>query len=135
MPILIDGSPISNPIPGPIYIIHSFKASSPFDPSIVKISTSPHASLGFRPINPPNRYGDWHYSFIDMANTLPLVSRTYDEAINSIHAKEWKAAMNAKFDALTANDTSYMETLTSTSRVIQSNVNGFMHIRLSLMAA
>jgi hypothetical protein len=40
-----------------------------------------------------------------MAGTLPPVPKTYEEAVNSVHAKEWKAAMDAEFDALIANDT------------------------------
>ena len=51
-------------------------------------SSNQSASLGSRPINPPNRYGDWHYSFTAMAGTLPPVPKTYEEAITSPHAKE-----------------------------------------------
>ena len=40
-----------------------------------------------------------------MAGTLPPVPKSYDEAIASPHAKEWKAAMDAEFEALLANDT------------------------------
>ena len=40
-----------------------------------------------------------------MAGTLPPVPKTYEEAVNSPNAKEWKAAMDAEFDALIANDT------------------------------
>ena len=68
-------------------------------------SSNPLAPLGSRPINPPNRYGDWHYSFTAMAGTLPPVPKTYEEAVNSPHAHEWRAAMDAEFEALIANDT------------------------------
>lgn len=59
---------------------------SPSDPIVPKNSTSQHDSLGSRPINPPNRYGDWHYSFTAMAGILPPVPKTYEEAVNSPNA-------------------------------------------------
>ena len=74
-------------------------------PSAPVNSSNQPTPLGQRPINPPNRYGDWHYSFTAMAGTLPPVPKSYDEAINSPHAKEWQAAMDAEFEALIANDT------------------------------
>ena len=40
-----------------------------------------------------------------MAGTLPPVPKTYEEAINSPNAKEWKEAMDAEFQALLTNDT------------------------------
>ena len=62
-------------------------------------------SLSRRPINPPNRYGDWHYSFTAMAGTLPPVPKTYEEALKSPNAKEWRAVMDAEFESLISNDT------------------------------
>ena len=80
--------------------------SSPSSDSVFsEQSTTQSAPLGARPINPPNRYGDWHYSFTAMASTLPPVPKSYEEAISSSHAKEWQAAMDAEFDALISNDT------------------------------
>ena len=64
-----------------------------------------HEPLGRRNINPPNRYGDWHYNFTAMAGTLPPVPKSYEEALKSPNAKEWRAAMDAEFEALISNDT------------------------------
>ena len=85
--------------------LHLSDISPSSDPLPSENSTNPTQSLGARPINPPNRYGDWHYSFTAMASTLPPVPKSYEEAINSSHAKEWKAAMDAEFEALIANYT------------------------------
>ena len=84
---------------------HSSANSSQSAPLFTEQSTTASDTLGARPINPPNRYGDWHYSFTAMAGTLPPVPKTYEEALNSPHAKEWKAAMDVEFEALLANDT------------------------------
>ena len=97
MPVPTDGSPTGNPISGSISTIQSFAASSPSAPSVPEISTSQHAALGARPINPLDRYGEWHYySFTAIASTLPSVLKTYDEAINFVHAKEWKAGYGCR---------------------------------------
>ena len=75
------------------------------EPGESETSPTQSSSLGQRTINPPTRYGDWYYSFTAMAGTLPPVPKTYEEAINSPHAKQWKEAMDAEFQALLANDT------------------------------
>lgn len=96
MSVPTDESPTCHHISGFISTIHSSEASSPSASSVPEISTSQHASLGARPINPPDRYGDWHYSFTAVGGTLPPVPKTYEETINSLFMlKEWKAAMDA----------------------------------------
>ena len=99
----INDPPLHQSASDPI-IVHD-NISIPSAPDAPVNSSNQPTPLGQRPINPPNRYGDWHYSFTAMAGTLPPVPKSYDEAINSPHAKEWQAAMDAEFEALIANDT------------------------------
>lgn len=98
-------SPTIHHISGSISKIHSSKAFSPIASPVLEISTNQHASLGARQINHVDRYGNWHYCLTAMACTLPPIPRKYEEAINFVHVKEWKAAKDAEFDALIANDT------------------------------
>lgn len=71
--------------------------------------TSP-LGRGRRTINPPQRLGEW-YCFTAMASTLPKVPTTYEEAINSPQAEQWKKSMEAEFDSLLLNKTWCLEDL------------------------
>ena len=104
-----------HPLPNPIVDSPNQSLSDPLIPLIAlspssdslapEDSLSQSAPLGNRQINPPARYGDWYYSFTAMAGTLPPVPKSYEEALKSPNAKEWKEAMDAEFQALIANDT------------------------------
>jgi hypothetical protein len=79
-------------------------------PSIASSSsTNPNPdstpAMSRRQINPPSRYGDWYYSFSAVAGTLPSVSKTYKEALESPLAHKWKEACDDKFDSLLTNHT------------------------------
>jgi enamine deaminase RidA (YjgF/YER057c/UK114 family) len=56
-----------------------------------------------RQVKPPVRYGEWYYAFSAMAGTLPLVPKTYQEAIDSPLAEQWHQAIDEEFDNLIMN--------------------------------
>ena len=103
LPNPIVDSPLNQSLSDPLIPLANLSPSS--DPTESEDSTSQSASLGNRQINTPTRYGDWYYSFTAMAGTLPPVPKSYEEALKSPNAKEWKEAMDAEFQALIANDT------------------------------
>ena len=80
---------------------------------------SNHPTLNQRGVNPPVRYGDWYYSFSAMAGTLPPIPKTYQEAIHSPFAAQWKAAMDEEFDSLITNKTWRLTTLPPGRKVIR----------------
>lgn len=103
LPNPIVDSPLNQSLSDPLIPLADLSPSS--DPTESEDSISQSASLGNRQINTPTRYGDWYYSFTAMAGTLPPVPKSYEEALKSPNAKEWKEAMDAEFQALIANDT------------------------------
>jgi hypothetical protein len=80
----IDEPPLNQSVSDPLIVPEETSLSSA--PNAPVNSSNQSTSLGHRPINPPNRYGDWHYSFTAMAGTLPPVPKSYEEAINSPRA-------------------------------------------------